>query len=317
MTPLEYDLHGVRLAVEAPGGAVSDAIDARLARYRATTTAAADVAVTIGSEPVERPAGDGRIVYPWDPGEVSWFDEAGVLYITVGEDVRLAAAPAAGHVTVWATDAALRDAWLFARPLLTLPLVEMLKWKGLFSVHAAGAASDGAAVVLSGPTGSGKSTLALALARHGLDFMADDMLFATRRDGDLRLHAFAEEVDLSTTSAAWFDELTGFTRAPPPGWPKHRIHVDEAFGAAIAASARPAALVFPAIAPSGETELEPLSPAEALVELGPNVLLTDVEMAQRHLDVLGELARSAPAYRLAVGRDLRHAAGVVEGLLRA
>ena len=78
---------------------------------------------------------------------------------------------------MWASDAALRDAWLLARPLLTLPLVEMLKWRGLYSVHAAGAASDGGAIVLPGPSGSGKSTLALALARHGLNYMADDMLF--------------------------------------------------------------------------------------------------------------------------------------------
>ena len=316
MSALEYDLHGVRLAVEAPAGEARDAIDSRLARCRATAPAPADIEVRIGSDPVERPAGDGRAIYPWEPGEVSWFDDAGVLFISVGEDVRLVAAPAAGRVSVWASEAALRDAWLFARPLLTLPLVEMLKWQGLYSVHGAGAASGGRAVVLPGPSGSGKSTLALALARHGLDYLGDDMLFATRRDGDLRLHAFPEEVDVSPSSAAWFDELAALTGPPPPGWPKHRVHVDDAFGAHVAGSATAAALVFPAIAPSGETTLEPLTAAEALVELGPNVLLTDASMAQRHLDVLGELARSAPAYRLAVGRDLVHAAGVVAELVR-
>ncbi|HKP21948.1 MAG TPA: hypothetical protein VJT68_10550, partial [Thermoleophilaceae bacterium] len=183
-------------------------------------------------------------------------------------------------------------------------------------VHAAGAASDGRAIVLSGPTGSGKSTLALALARHGLDFMGDDMLFATRSDGGLRLHAFPEEVDVSPESAAWFDELAGLTGAPPAGWPKHRVHVDEAFGSRFATMATVAALVFPAIAHSGETTLEPMRAADALVELGPNVLLTDAVMAQRHLDVLGELARSAPAYRLAVGQDLARAADVLSGLIR-
>jgi hypothetical protein len=130
MSSLEYALHGVRLVVEAPAGAVRDAIDARLVRCRATTPAPADIVLRIGREPVDAPTGQGRPVYPWEPGEVSWFDAAGVLYMTVGEDVRLVAAPASGRVTVWASDAALRDAWLFARPLLTLPLVEMLKWKG-------------------------------------------------------------------------------------------------------------------------------------------------------------------------------------------
>jgi hypothetical protein len=219
-------------------------------------------------------------------------------------------------VTVAASDAALRDAWLFARPLLTLPLVEMLKWKGLYSVHAAGVAAEGRAIVLPGPSGSGKSTLALALARQGLEYMGDDMLFATRRDEKLLLRAFPEEVDVAPTSSAWFDELAAFSGAPPRGWPKHRIHVDEAFGARVAASAAAAAIVFPAIAPSGHTTLEPLAASEALIELGPNVLLTDSTMAQRHLDVLGELARSAPAYRLAVGRDLVEAATAVAALVR-
>ena len=316
MSTLEYDLHGVRLAVAAPAGAARDAIDARLARCRAATPAPADIDLRIGSDPVERPAGDGRTIYPWEPGEVSWFDDAGLLYISVGEDVRLVAEPAAGRVSVWASDTALGDAWLFARPLLTLPLVEMLKWRGLYSVHGAGAASDGRAVVLPGPSGSGKSTLALALARHGLDFMGDDMLFAKRVDGELRLHAFPEEVDVSPSSAEWFGELAALTGAPPSGWPKHRVHVDDAFGARVATSATAVAIVFPAIAPSGETTLEPMTAAEALVELGPNVLLTDAAMAQRHLDVLGDLARSAPAYRLAAGRDLVHAAGVVAELVR-
>jgi hypothetical protein len=315
VSALEYELHGVRLAVEAPEGAARDAIASRLARCRVTTPAAADVTVRIGSEPVERPAGEGRPVYPWEPGEVSWFDDAGVLYMTVGGDVRLAATPASGLVEAWASDAALRDAWLFARPLLTLPLVEMLKWKGLYSVHAAGAATDGRAILLVGPSGCGKSTLSLALARHGLDHMGDDMLFATHRDAEVRLHAFPEEADVSPSSAAWFDELAAFTGPAPDGWPKHRVRVDDAFGVRVAPSATPAALVFPAIAESGQTTVEPLAPADALVELAPNVLLTDAAMAQRHLEVLGELARSAPAYRLAAGRDIAHAASVLAELV--
>jgi hypothetical protein len=316
VSALEYDIHGVRLAIEAPVGPARDAIDARLARCRATTPANADIAVRIGQEPVERPAGAGRPVYPWEPGEVSWFADERLLYMTVGEDVRLVAAPAAGRMTVWASDAALRDAWLFARPLLTLPLVEMLKWKGLYSVHAAGAAAHGRAILLAGPSGCGKSTLALALARHGLEYLGDDMLFATHSAGELRLHGFPEEVDVSPESAAWFDELAAFTGPPPAGWPKHRIHVDEAFDAPLAHSAEPAALVFPSIASSGETELEPLTAAEALVELGPNVLLTDPSVAQHHLDAIGELARLAPAYRLRTGRDLAQAADVVAALVR-
>jgi hypothetical protein len=42
---------------------------------------------------------------------------------------------------------------------------------------------------------------------------------------------------------------------------------------------------------------------EALLELAPNILLTEPTVSQRHLDVLAELVSTCPCYRLQTGTD--------------
>ena len=70
------------------------------------------------------------------------------------------------------------------------------------------------------------------------------------------------------------------------------------------------ALVFPRIGGCEHSDLAPLSPDEALMELLPNVLLTDAASSQAHLDTLGRLAFDTPCYRLTAGTDLDGAAAV-------
>jgi hypothetical protein len=77
-----------------------------------------------------------------------------------------------------------------------------------------------------------------------------------------------------------------------------------------------AALVFPRVAPSERSALEPIGPAEALLELAPSVLLTEARSTQAHLDVLGQLARELPCYRLETGRDFDALPGLLRPLLR-
>ena len=51
------------------------------------------------------------------------------------------------------------------------------------TVHASTVASDGRAVLISGPSGSGKSDLALRLLDRGFTLVSDDQTIV-RRDGD-------------------------------------------------------------------------------------------------------------------------------------
>ena len=78
----------------------------------------------------------------------------------------------------------------------------------------------------------------------------------------------------------------------------------------------PAVLVFPRVAGLPASELTPLSPGEALLELAPNVLLTEARSSQGHLDTLAELVERSACYRLETGTDLESAVELLGGLLR-
>ena len=82
----------------------------------------------------------------------------------------------------------------------------------------------------------------------------------------------------------------------------------------LAARCRPVALVLVEIADLDQSRLEPVDGAEALLDLVPNVLLTEPAASQAHLDALGDLVGSVPCHRLFAGRDLGHLAALVGAL---
>lgn len=314
-----YEFHGVRLHVDSEDPAIAAAIDDRLRHFRVQTAGDPDVRFELRSVPdgaehrIERPRGQGRPVYDPPAGEVFYFPAEDAFWIDYEDRVRVLATRAGLVVSV--REAELGSVWLLSRPLFTLPLVESLKRRGLFMVHAGAVASGGKAVLLPGASGSGKSTLAVALAHAGMPFMADDTVFLAQHGDRVRVHAFPDETDVSDQTAGWFPALRGLVGRLPPGWPKHRVRLDELLGAQVALEADPGVLVFPSISAGATSELEPLGQEQALVELVPNILLTDPSASQAHLDALACLVESAPAYRLAVGRDFDRAAELVTSVV--
>ena len=71
----------------------------------------------------------------------------------------------------------------------------------------------------------------------------------------------------------------------------------------VAPEARAAAVVIPRIAEAETSVVTRMDPDEALLEMVPNVLLTETNSCRAHLDVLRELATSTPCYRLEASRD--------------
>jgi hypothetical protein len=188
--------------------------------------------------------------------------------------------------------------------LFTILLVEMLKRRGCYSIHAAGFSHDGKAILIPGTSGAGKSTLAITLLRGGFGYLSDDMVFLQRHSGRLQVLGFPEDVDVSDQTINFFPELDFLSRSPKVGgWPKKRVRADEIYGAELVREARPGAIVFPRISVDGRSALRPIGADEALLELVSNVLLTEAGSCQRHLNILSELAKQTPCYRLETGRD--------------
>ncbi len=334
-----YLLHGVRLGVLATGTEDAEraaaGLHARLAGLPSVPGVSgnggpphdATFEIHAGERHLfERPA-SARPVYDPPLGEVVYDDAADRLYIAYGPRLRVLCEPGAGRSRASAAGMAEEDLWSLSHPLFTLPLVELMKRRGLYGLHAGGVCRDGRALLLPGTSGSGKSTLTLALARAGFGFLGDDTLFLSRGaqeppggaselPGGIRILAFPDEFDLTDQTVAFFPELASLLDASrPAGWRKRQVRAEELYGAPVVWECRPAALVFPRVSGERASVLTPLSPGEALLELAPNVLLTEARSSQAHLDILAELVERSDCYRLATGTDLGGAVELLGGLL--
>jgi hypothetical protein len=327
-----YSLHGLHLAVNGWGEAV-DALHARLARLPEIETgngasAMPDLELEMVGAPdgeplpdLERPA-NGRPVYDPPDGVVLYEDAADRLVLELGPRLRAVCEPGRGWARLDCAGVEGGDLWTLSHPLVTLPLVELLKRRGLYSLHAAGLCRGGfgdggdrRGLVLPGTSGAGKSTLTLALVRAGFGFLGDDTLFLARRPEGLRLLAFPDEVDVTEQTVAFFPELGPHLAAARPGWRKRQLRAEEVYGAEVVWECAPGHLVFPRVSGREESRLLPLEAGEALLELVPNVLLTEPASSQAHFDALAELAAASSCWRLETGRDLDGAVRLLTGLL--
>ena len=322
MTGRAYLLHGVRLGVLATGEGERAAagVHARLAGLPPDGGPPFDLTFEMevsGSHRFERPEA-ARPVYDPPLGEVVYDDAADRLFIGYGPRLRVLCEPGSGRARASAAGMEEEDLWSLSHPLFTLPLVELLKRRGLYGLHAGGVCKGGKALLLPGTSGAGKSTLTLALARAGFGLLGDDTLFLARRPGGEgpRVLAFPDEFDLTEQTVSLFPDLAPDLGGPrPAGWRKRQLRVERVYGTPVVWECAPAVLVFPRVAGARHSELEPMSPGEALLELAPNVLLTEPRSSQAHLDALAELVAASDCYRLATGTDLEEAVRVVGDLL--
>jgi len=310
-----YDLHGLTVRVVTDVAELADAIGRRLRPLATIPSAEPDLRIELLDVPVAPPPGDGRPVYDAPAGPVLYFEDADELFVDYQQRLQWRCHPVSGMTSMSIPGRDPEDHWLAAHPLLTLALMEVMKRRRRYSVHAACVSRAGRGIVLAGTSGAGKSTTAVGLARAGMLLLSDDMVFLEPRVGGLDVLGFPDEVDFTDHTGVLFPELVGpSTTAKKPWRPKRSVR-PEAVGMTVAARCAPDALVLVEVADLERSRLVPVDAADALIELVPNVLLTEVRSSQAHLDALGELAGSSRCFRLAAGRDISHLAELVGGLV--
>lgn len=308
-----YRLCGVEIEVDTTDAAVSDLIAARLRFHRGEHGAPSPILFEIrgedGTHRAPDPPGAGRPVYDTPGGPVLYFDVSDRLFVEYAGALRVLGDLSKGVVQ---SVIGKREPGrvLAAHLLFTIPLLEVMKRRDRFALHAACLAREGRGVLLAGGSGSGKSTLTVALVRAGWDFLSDDMVFLHPEDArQPRAWGFSDQIDVSDETAAMFPELRHlFGREKVRGRAKHAVDVERAFGVTPVPQCHPVALVFPAVSGARESVLEAMPRSVALRRLAPNVLLTDPPAAQAHFDTLAELARDLPCFSLSAGTDLDRAA---------
>jgi hypothetical protein len=304
-----YGFHGLNLRVSS-SAAIAACLDARFQMLPSNGECAETIFFDFESvseakgHRFGKPPGRAKPFYQLEGGDASYFEAEDQLYLCYDDRVRVLCNPGLGSACFSVLEPEVDNLWLASHLLFTICLVEILKRRGLFSLHAGGFSANGKCLLIPGTSGAGKSTLTLASLRANFDYMSDDMLFLIGRPDGFRVLAFPEEVDVSDQTAGFFPELSFLLRSPKRcGWRKRQIHPIQVYGAKVIPEARPAAVVIPRIAEAETSVFARMDPDEALLELVPNVLLTEASSCRAHLDALRELVTSTPCYRLEAGRD--------------
>jgi hypothetical protein len=170
--------------------------------------------------------------------------------------------------------------------------------------HAAAAVSPGGCgVLLAAPMESGKTTTVTGLLRAGWAFLTDE---AAAVDADGTVWAYPKPLTIDRGSWPLFPMLE------PAGVGEYAdswLVPAPAAGAAVAAHAPLGLIVFPGYQAGQATEAVALRASEAALLLAQSTFQFD-RYGARDLRTVSNLARSLPAYRLAIG-DLDEAVTVI------
>jgi hypothetical protein len=304
-----YCLHGLKMRVVC-SAAIAACLDARFRLFSADETCIDTIclefqtAKDVGGHLVHRLQGQSRPFYEMPSGEASYFCETDQVYVSVGDGVRAVCHPRTGEATVSVVESDPRNLFMASHLVLTILLVDILRRRGWYSLHAAGFSEGGAAVLIPGTSGVGKSTLSVALLRAKFDYLTDDMVFLARRRDSLVVRGLAEDIDVSEKTIRFFPELDFLLRsAKTDGFTKRQLCIDQIYGAKATIEARPSLLVLPRISGKQESVITRIDSDEALLEIVPNVLLTEQAACQTHISVLAELVKRVDCYRLETGQD--------------
>jgi hypothetical protein len=307
-----YYLQGVNINVSC-SSALAACLDAR---FRLLATGARVSAQTISFEfesvanssqhTIELPNGEAKPFYELPNGQAYCFENGDQLYISLGA-VRALCQPASGTASFSVVESERGSLFLASHLFFTIFLMEILKRREWYSVHAAGFSDSGRAVLIPGTSGAGKSTLSIGLLRAKFDYLSDDMVFLLRRPAGWGIIGLPEDVDVTDKTIGFFSELDFLLSSrKADGFPKWQVRAEEVYGTKIEREARPGAIVFPRISGNPTSAIRQIEPDEALFEMVPNVLLTEPRSCQAHLNALADLVKHTPCYRLETGRDFDH-----------
>jgi hypothetical protein len=184
------------------------------------------------------------------------------------------------------------------------PMRAVLQWRLNRSehmlVHSGAVAGDGHAVLLAGPSGSGKSTTAVGALLAGFDCLGDDYVFLDMHRSPTVVHSLYTTAKLTDDAVRL---LPGLDRHPGLGaWLGDKRVVNLTSLGSTSFRARPlTAIIVPHMDPARSGRLDRISPGAALLALAPTTVLHTPQRDAAELGLLGRLAKSVPAYRLALG----------------
>lgn len=185
-------------------------------------------------------------------------------------------------------------------------------------IHAGLVSRNGQGVLFPGMGGSGKSTSALACLSSGFDYLGDDYIgLQASPDGTFIGHSIYNSTWLEPDHMANFPLLSPHAiYGRHPGEDKCLVLLSHLFPKQLSPGAQIRVLALPRIADASTTRFFPASRADALLQLAPSSLLALAPRpGARGFQILTQLVKSVPSYRLELGRDLTEIPRRVQDLL--
>jgi hypothetical protein len=190
--------------------------------------------------------------------------------------------------------------------LFHLALIELLRRRDLYTIHATALEKNGRGILIPGNSGRGKTTSFISLLRSGYRYLSDDHPLFRDAGDHVELLPFPIEINVTEDTIAFFPELRdGPDHLLRPRFPKRAFFAEELYPASIGQCCRPALVLFPQVVDAPRSHLERLPKSRALELVLPQALLVyDQEVARREFQVLAKLVRQVDCYRLHFGRDI-------------
>jgi hypothetical protein len=196
--------------------------------------------------------------------------------------------------------------WCVARGAIIPALMEFLARDAQHAIHAACLALESDSdrcILLAGGSGAGKTTTTLALAGGGMPLHGDDISFLRWAGGSLRVWGLLLECKVQQRTLGMLQWLEQYPRRRAHRSDEQLVDVRAALGGDPQREFMPAALIILDGRSADRHHLEPMPRPEALTRLVRETVRTphaaDRPIAKRAMDVIGELVRTCPVYRLA------------------
>jgi hypothetical protein len=190
--------------------------------------------------------------------------------------------------------------------LLLAPLMEMLKHRGLYGLHAAALTKDGTCYLFPGDAGSGKTTTALGLLKRGFRYLADDKVLLREEDDRITALAFTRRFNIDPGMSRVYPELGFLDEIEPlPASDKRPFDVSQVYPNVFVPSCTPRFIVHLELTGDATSRIVPLSRRVSFSRLVHQTIFSfEKAIAGKQLKLLGGLVRSTESYVLYRGKDV-------------
>jgi hypothetical protein len=238
-----------------------------------------------------------------DMGSVRFYEKEELRYVEADSIGWGIANISEGKANIIALENQTLNTWSIAH-LLFYPLwVQLLKAKGIYALHAAGAVKDGITILFPAYSGSGKSVLSLNLFKAGYSLLSDDTVFLSEENDKIAAIGYPEKINLRPDGAAMFPDMPIIEPAEGTSW-KACVDIKQLSPGCFVDKSVPNAVVFIERNNTSGSRYATISKADALIRLFKySLFFVDKYVGSNHFQLLSKLAEQSKCYLLTIGTD--------------